>query len=297
MSRIKTKTLKEKPAKRLRIIKTQRIRQISHRKRRFGQHTPRLLNAQILQILIRRKPVSQLEQTQKMIFRQERSLGKVLQVYFFPNIRMDIVDRTREPPIQFHTGTHPDRRQLLNRLADIPLLLQQVAKQVSQLLFKKKPVKSVLLMSLYYPADDGIKMVVSAMKLVEELKDADVLLPSLFKNTVRRCQQSVEHRLCEMFPKMDVEGLSRAASFDLQRIRLAAVADKISVLVNPSRKAVHPAKTIPPYIEEKRERSLYSRPETSLTAGMDNDTGKSLRIQRKVAPTQLFTKALVDLAF
>jgi len=96
---------------------------------------------------------------------------------------------------------------------------------------------------------------------------------------------------------MDVKGFHIAGAFlDLERIQLGAVTDKIIVFVYAGSLPLYTTQTITPYIQKKRKRSFYTGAKTFPDPGMNDDTGKTFGIERKIAPSQPVTKSLGYLA-
>jgi len=76
---------------------------------------------------------------------------------------------------------------------------------------------------------------------------------------------------------------------------LGAVTDKIIVLIDAGGLPIHTTKTISPYIQKKRKGSFNIRTEAFPDLGMNDDTGKTLGIQRKIPPSQAVAEPLGDL--
>lgn len=92
---------------------------------------------------------------------------------------------------------------------------------------------------------------------------------------------------------MDIKSFSAAGIFfDLESIQLGAVTDKIVVLVDAGSLSVHTAKAITPYIQKKRKRPFNIRTKTFPDLRMNDDTGKTFRIQRQIAPSQAVAEPL-----
>jgi hypothetical protein len=96
---------------------------------------------------------------------------------------------------------------------------------------------------------------------------------------------------------MDVKGFGTAGTFfDPEGIQLGAIADKIVFLVDAGRLPVHTAKAISPDVQKKRKGSFDIGAETFPDLRMNDDTGKTVGIQRKVAPSQPIAKSMGYLA-
>jgi hypothetical protein len=96
---------------------------------------------------------------------------------------------------------------------------------------------------------------------------------------------------------MDVKSFRVAGTFfNLEGIQLGAITNKIVVLVDTGSLPVHAAKAISPYIQKKRKWSFDVGAETFPGLRMNDNTGKTFRIQRKVTPSQPVAKSMGYLA-
>jgi hypothetical protein len=232
-----------------------------------------------------------------MIFGKTGFRCKLVKAYFSAKAGTEDIHCAGKAFVEFDARGLPDRRQIVYRFGDATVLLQMIRQQGSHLLFKPEFVMPFFLMRSQDRPDQGIEGRIPMVQLVEERNRGQLFFSARVQDPVCRSYQGIKNGFAEEFPEMNVKSFGTAGIFfDLEGIRLGAITDKIAFLVDAGSLPVHAAKAIAPYIQKKRKGSFDIGAETVPHLRMNDDTGKTFGIQRKVAPSQPIAKSLGYLA-